>query len=275
MKTIDTKIFSTVIGLELIDLSIKFKHTEKDRQIPNKIQQLIQNEWQMRPKNIGKTFAGNHNYVPLFRYEGYQEIEDSILISLGETDYKETYGTNIQNPDLAAEYGDEILGNALGICSLIITSDNDLLLFKRSEIVHEKPGYWHTIGGHLEKNKRAILHGPSVEKLLTQELHEEIPNIKPRISELRHLCLICPKDSRKHEICCYLKIDIETEKLKEITLNFEHNNYKVILGNLSCIVDFLIENAGNVVPGTLAALYYYCQLRFDHKEISKYWGSIE
>lgn len=272
MEKINTNVFKVIIGLEIVGKKILFHYDKKKRNIPEEVKRIITSEWRKKDAKIGNVYAGSKNSIRLFRYEGHEVKKNDINIFLGETDYRETYGTNIKHPELADKYGEKTLSNALAVCGIIVTSDNNILLFRRSENVLEKPSYWHTIGGHLEMNKRAVLDGPNIYKSLEQELYQEVPSLLGKLKTIQPICFAQPMDSLKREFGCLIRVEISSKNIKNLELNFEHNKYEIIDGNLKSIVGFLSTDKRKVVPMTLATLYHYCLLRFDNTEITKWWS---
>ncbi len=75
-------------------------------------------------------------------------LDTALHITLGNTSYKEYVTT--RTPAFSQNHTRAELGNALGVCSVVETSDNYILLDKR-EGVDVYVGRYHVIGGFFER----------------------------------------------------------------------------------------------------------------------------
>ncbi|CAL1539718.1 unnamed protein product [Lymnaea stagnalis] len=87
--------------------------------------------------------------------------KDKINMYLGVTDYKEFIGSNwapnakeIQGKGIELHNNSQaFLSDALGVGASVLTTDNRLILLKRSDHCGEAPGLWDVPGGHAEPMK--------------------------------------------------------------------------------------------------------------------------
>lgn len=269
---LNTADFDVIIGLEISKMRLHLEYTYEHHVVLPEIRNIINKAWLQKLSQVTGTSAGVADVFPLYRYKSHKISNSDLTIYLGATDYRETYGTNIANPNLATKYGPDVLGNALAICGLILGSDNSILLFRRSEIVHEKPGWWHTIGGHLERSKLHVLQHPDPSYLLRHEVEEELPNTHVSIISMKPVCFVRPTASHKPEICYLINTDLPLHAKPKIELNFEHSDYTILPCNLIAITTFLERNWDNVVGGTKAALFHLCLLRFNREAVNEAWN---
>ena len=91
-----------------------------------------------------------------------QNDREEIVFNLGITSYKEFIGTN-WSPDVKhlRDMGEKQYGNsqtymsdALGVGALVVTSDNQIILIRRSSSVGEANGLYDIPGGHPEPQVR-------------------------------------------------------------------------------------------------------------------------
>lgn len=84
------------------------------------------------------------------RLERLDRKDQRLQLSLSRTNYKTFFGTNMAHPELAQQFGDTVLGNALGVSCVVQTADDWLLLGMRSAAVAYYPNRIHTFAGALE-----------------------------------------------------------------------------------------------------------------------------
>jgi len=80
-------------------------------------------------------------------FEQAEKVGDQLKVSLGMTDFKAFYGTNLSNYQALPP---DQLANAIAVCGAVLTSDHTILMGKRSRKVAEGQEQWHVIGGTLE-----------------------------------------------------------------------------------------------------------------------------
>ena len=91
-----------------------------------------------------------------------QNDTKTVTVSVGLTDYKETFCTNFS--DICTEafkfgvlnYKDKYacFGNAIGVGSIVVSNDGFIILIRRSNWVGEAKGLLDTPGGHAEPRVR-------------------------------------------------------------------------------------------------------------------------
>jgi len=86
--------------------------------------------------------------APLFRFVSAQATDNQLILTIGDTSYREYVTTRV--PEFAHAHPRQDLGNALSVCSVIETSDEAILLEKRQG-VDVYVGRYHVIGGFFER----------------------------------------------------------------------------------------------------------------------------
>jgi hypothetical protein len=270
---VNTEDFEVLLGLRLSTKHLRLEYTPRAHEVHPEIRKAVAAAWARRQTRSHGAIRSVQEVFPLYRYEGYHETFDTVTIFLGRTDYRETYGTNIANPQLAMQHGKESLGNALAVCGLVLGADNSILLLKRSENVDEKPTWWHTIGGHLERSKLQVLRHPDAALLLQHEIEEELSHARLQILGLLPICLIRPLASHKTELCYVVNTDLPLHMNPKLKLNFEHSDYTVLPCTLASITAWLEQHWDRTVAGTKAALYHLCLLRFNRAAVHAAWNT--
>lgn len=112
--------------------------------------------------------------APLFRlFDAYSDdARVQLCLLLGDTSYKEYVTTRL--PEFASTHTRAELGNALGVCSVVETSDNVILLDKRQG-VDVYTGRYHVIGGFFERHLDTAIQSnlPDPFAAVRREIREE------------------------------------------------------------------------------------------------------
>lgn len=125
------------------------------RSLPNLLEEEIKSVWKTRQLENKTLYNGTkfrvHSVYPSLDKKG-------VNLQLGITCYRDFLGTNwsfrsqhLQNVGLAL-FGNSqaCMADPLGVGSLLLTSDQKIILLKRSQNCAEAPGLWDIPGGHAE-----------------------------------------------------------------------------------------------------------------------------
>ena len=243
---------------------LQLKSTPRKNPANRKVYEIIEEEWDRYAAL--QISSGKHDYLTvtsLFRYEGHKITDNSIIINLSQTDYKEVYGTNIRHPEIYSEFGNDSMGNALGICCLIMTKDNKHLVFKRTDNVLELPGYYHLCAGHFERGKDTIERHADIIAAMKREISEEVSIQQIQIDAVIPVGLCRSLISYKPELLFNCVVDLASDSISEEQFNFEHKQGFFLHENE--LVPFLVKYRDKFVPAGKANII--CHI------ISKYGAS--
>lgn len=260
--------FEIIVGLEIMRMKMYFHYEFKERSYPNYILNNINEAWEyVKGKYDSLNFDDiDRNYnSPLYRFEHCVTDKDTVRIYLANTSYKEYYGTNISHPEIVNIYGEGFLANPLAVCGLIISLDNKILLFQRSNRVLDRPGFWHTVGGHLPRLKEKGNYkfgAEEIEKKLFEELTEEFSGLDIKPTRYLPICFVKDKITRKSELCFIINSSLTVDNIIDnLKLNYEHTSEILILpAEVDILCNFLVKNSSQVVFSTQAILFHYCIL---------------
>lgn len=153
---------------------------------------LIEQAWQSRLANAQKRgqslFAG-----PMCRFNGWTVENGQLMVKFGLTDYCEFVGTNIANPDIQTRFGEAFLANGTGVCSILLTSDNQIIIQRRSQSVFEHPGMLNFCGGSLNPVANNGISRADPFEVMTVEFEEELGIDRSEIIEMQ--CLGLSRDA--------------------------------------------------------------------------------
>ena len=151
---------------ELIWQSSHGKAVEKDKVVlvidnthdarcPDTLQTQINALWTSRKENNPEVRLFN---ALKFRLAGVTTEDSSLALHIGTTDYKSFVGTHYLDEKalrtaIDSNDHDPFMSHALGIESLVVTSDGFVVLIRRSEHVAEYPNFYCGPGGHAEPGK--------------------------------------------------------------------------------------------------------------------------
>ncbi|GHO69189.1 hypothetical protein KSC_080810 [Ktedonobacter sp. SOSP1-52] len=108
--------------------------------------------------------------APLYRLVGAETTGERLTLHLGDTSYKEYVTT--REASFTRERRRDELGNAIGVCSVVETSDDYILLDKRQGVdVYE--GRDHVIGGFFERGLDVQGQRPDPFAAIRREIREE------------------------------------------------------------------------------------------------------
>jgi len=190
--------------------------------------------------------------------------DDSLVLHIGPTTYKEFLGTNVHpDPSLRrdrsrpAALGDDHLANPLGISATVITADGKIVLGRRSERVALHGGYLHTFGGMLEGPDRLPDGTYDVFGCAIRELCEELP-IKPgEVADLAITGLVKDAALGQPELLFDARLTIPFEDLKDrfesASLDFEHDAIESTAADPAVLTAFILA-ARPVAPVAQAAM---------------------
>lgn len=121
---------------------------------------------------------------PLVRVQSYDlDTDGRLVIVFGKTDYKEFLGTRDMRTRM--KYGYDHIANPLVTSSVILTSDNKILIARRGSGV-DQPGEIDAIGGHIDPEKDLDENGNiDIFKAAIREVTEEAKLQEDEIDEIR------------------------------------------------------------------------------------------
>ncbi|MCD6329213.1 MAG: hypothetical protein J7M10_02485 [Candidatus Cloacimonetes bacterium] len=188
-------------------------HTKRTLSYDKKISALIEKHWKQELKEAQKKNKLLFN-GPIYRLENYEIKDDQLNVYVSETNFKELMGTNFYHPELADEYGKSSLSNAIALCTLLETDDENFVFVKRSSNVYFGEGLWHLFAGQFSIEKKEN-HTLSVFEVLYKELFEEGALTKDNIAHCVCLGLIRDSIYFKPELVFYTKTSLSAKEVSE------------------------------------------------------------
>ena len=212
---------------------LKIIHSKRTLSYNKKTTALIDMHWKQELQEAQEKNKLLFN-GPIYRLENYKTMGDQLIVSVSETNFKELMGTNFYHPELAEEYGKSYLSNAIALCTLLETNDENFVFVKRSASVYFGEGLWHLIAGQFSIEKRET-RTLSVFEVLYKELFEEGSLVKDDIKSCVCLGLIRDTVHFKPELLFYTKTLLSAnevaEKIDTALDGYEHEEVALIKKN--------------------------------------------
>ena len=219
----------------------------------------IEERW----RDLRRSAAEAHEPFPnrrLCRLQSWEAGESRLSLTLGPTTYKELMGTN-RNPEVLHTHPPrEALSNAMGVCSAVITSDNYLIIQRRSEDLLQFPGLLHVCGGMLEPVGESPLVIDPVAHLLA-ELCEELGIDRDDVRSCICLGLLEDPKTRQPELVFQSNLNVPVKRFDR-AWGPEHKAIVLLCNQGSALAEFVLEHRSGFVPVGLGCLALSGKLAF-------------
>ncbi len=165
------------------------------------------------------------------------------------------------------QLGDECLARALGVSAVVVSSDQQIVLLKRSALVGEDPGKIDVWGGHIHPEEHAINGVPDPFCAIASEILEEA-NVSLGDDELLTcLGLIETTTTLKPEMIFWVQLQKtakELFKLARAKTSGEWSALMSIPNQTAALEKFLDEYGDQISPSAYGALSLHEQLIIDY-----------
>jgi len=193
----------------------------------------------------------------LIRLHRWTVDGDRLTLELGETSYREFFGTNVHDEGGVKAIGPDSLANPLGISALLLTRDGYLCLGRRGSAVALHAGTLHTFGGMIEEVDRSAYDRVDVSAALARELHEELALSRQEWIDATAAGLVRDRGLQQPELIFDVSISLSRAELlarfasrgpdaEHTAVEFAHDDPESLLAWL--------DSAGPVAPIAEAAL---------------------
>jgi hypothetical protein len=190
---------------------------------------------------------------PMCAFRGWRVDNGELQIEFGMTDYREFVGTNVANSWIGERYGEEYLSNGTGVCSVLVTSDNSIVLQRRSQRVFEHPGMLHFCGGSLNPIDKQDSAGADPFAVMMVELDEELAIPETAIVDMS--CLGIARDSQtlKPDILLLTRVSLAAGEILE-AVSDEHTDLIAISNEPAALHQWIGDHWNEIAPAGLACL---------------------
>jgi len=222
--------------------------------IPDRLLQEIEHFWATL-KHRGH-FNGR-----ISRLDRWQIQNGSLVLHLSPSDYRTLLYSNQYTERISNKWGERFLSRALGISAVVVSTEQQILLMKRSASMGEFPNRYDVFGGHIDVPTENS--APDVFHAMQQELHEELA-LKSTDYSLELLGLVESSINKKPELvfAAPAKRSIP-ELLHQAQTARDKNEYVqlfAVANREDALAQFLDKNSTSFTPSALASLCLYKDL---------------
>ncbi len=235
---------------------VSVRWCDTPRATNEEIDSLIEQTWHRETTKAGQTNRRLFN-GRLCRLVGLRNSEDGLSLTLGEVSFKEFLGTNLSNAYLRHLHGPEVLADALGVSSAVVTSDGFLLLGRRSHRVAYHGGRIHPIGGIVEPADDPA-NPPDPFGSMIAEMREELSLSPDQIVSIHCMGVVRDKHIVQPEMIFETKVSADVPTLiagaRQAKDSMEHAEVVPVRNHPAAVVSFMEQNAAELTPVALATL---------------------
>lgn len=287
--------FRTSGGAKQEDLAISLSHLYDRKATNDQFETDIDRTWADRKEKKPFLFNGSK-----FRLHGVnnEDGDAAVTLLLGQTCYKDYVCTNMKNSHWGflrdygkREYANEhaCFSDALGVGSVVETSDSKLIFIRRSHQVYEDPGHLDTPGGHAEPSEVKLTNKQTENKMVVDI---DDMNSKAVVYELFHSIVREVRDEvnipeeyiswplltgiyRNHRtgqkpgVCFRIRCSLKGEEIQEF---YHQGGLEAYESSELLLVDLAEFHRGitssqvkelfrDLTPGCKACLYFYFNLQ--------------
>lgn len=192
-------------------------------------------------------------------------LSNTLSITLSACTYKDYVATRTRN--IVDASNRPLFADPLAICSAVITTDNKILIGKRSG-VDGSLGKYHVVGGFIEETRDDLDGIPSPFDAMKREIYEEV-KIDIDIDNITCLGIIYDNIAPHPEMCFYSLSDMSYDKI--IKLNPDDReviNWEYIDDDPDQLAEFINLNKTRIAVPGLANLIFYVEMKYGKKCLS-------
>jgi 8-oxo-dGTP pyrophosphatase MutT (NUDIX family) len=224
------------------------------RRIVPEVERIIDETWSRVLARPGvHLFDG-----PMCRVESIHATPEVIDITLSPTSYKPFLGTNLENPQLAGQYGRDVMATPAGVSTAVETSDGFLMLGRRNASVAYYPNRLHPFAGSLDPRD-----GDDAFAAVYRELAEELGVASHEVADVR--CTGIAEDAAllQPELIFATRCALPREEIERRLDDAEHHASVAVPANTDD-VDAVLHDP-DLTPVGMASLLLWTRLRWGGK----------
>jgi hypothetical protein len=225
------------------------------------MQKAIDNFWES--ESAGKPYLFNGELCRLARWE---KRDEQLIISLGRANYKEQWYSNAFCREIIPQYGDDVLCRALGVSAVIVSSDQQIVLIKRSAEVGEDPARLDVWGGHIGPEEHAINGVPDPFCAIATEILEEANLTLSDDEALECIGLIETTTTFKPEMIFRVRVQFSAAEIFKMAKAYPSAEWSALLSipnRTESVRNFLQDYGAQASPSAYGALWLHAELNID------------
>lgn len=224
---------------------------ESGRRSVPEVEELIDRAWQAALSRPGvRLFDG-----PMCRMERWDASPQLLSLDLSVTSYKPFMGTNLAHPELADQFGRDVMANPVGVSPALHTSDNYLLLGRRNATLAYYPNRTHPFAGALEPRDKGDLFAA-----VRRELGEELSLKDSDIVAIRCTGIAEDRALRQPELLFRVRTTLTRRQIESQVHAEEHGGSFAIPATQEAVARVLHDPA--LTPVAIASLLLWGRVIF-------------
>jgi 8-oxo-dGTP pyrophosphatase MutT (NUDIX family) len=227
------------------------------------VEALIERAWQAALSRPGvRLFDG-----PMCRMERWEASAERLSLDLSVTSYKPFLGTNLAHPELADQFGREVMANPVGVSPALHTSDDFLLLGRRNATLAYYPNRTHPFAGALEPRDQGDLFAA-----VRRELREELSLKESDGAEVR--CTGVAEDFalRQPELLFRVRTPLTRKQIESQVHAEEHGGSVAVPATREAVVG-IVEDP-SLTPVAVASLLLWGRVTFGEEWFRESSGQV-
>lgn len=220
------------------------------RTVPE-VEELIEQAWQAALSRPGvRLFDG-----PMCRMERWEASPELLSLELSVTSYKPFMGTNLAHPELAEQFGREVLANPVGVSPALHTADDFLMLGRRNATLAYYPNRTHPFAGALEPRDKGDLFAA-----VRRELSEELSLRDGDVPEVRCTGIAEDRALRQPELLFRVETSLTRCQIEQQVHADEHGGSVAVPATRDAVARIIQDAA--LTPVAVASLLLWGRARF-------------
>ena len=216
---------------------------ESGRRIVPEVERLIDRAWKAAISRPGvRLFDG-----PMCRLERWEASAQELSLDLSVTSYKPFMGTNLSHPELAEQFGREVMANPVGVSPALQTADDFLLLGRRNATLAYYPNRTHPFAGALEPRDNGDLFAA-----VRRELAEELSLGDADVAEIRCTGIAEDRALRQPELLFHVRTRLTRSQLEAQVHADEHGGSVAVPATREAVAGIVHDPA--LTPVAVASL---------------------
>jgi hypothetical protein len=202
--------FKIHFARELSPQQVHSHWSDAARPLPPEVESKIESAWRAAVARLGKRLFDG----PMVRLDSWRFDDGQLHLTFGHTSYKLFLGTNLTHPELADEFGPQVLANPLGLSAVLESSDGYLLLGRRNSNVAYHPNRIHPFAGSATDG--------NVFAEMRRELAEELSLGDADITQMKCIGLAEDRQIRQPELIFHVVSKLTKSQIEQ-RLNIEEH----------------------------------------------------
>ncbi|MGC4032664.1 MAG: hypothetical protein QM754_13220 [Tepidisphaeraceae bacterium] len=153
--------------------SVTTRQVPATRRIVPEVETALEIAWQATLARPGvKLYDG-----PVCRFERWEVTDGRLVVDLSRTSYRVLVGTNFCHPEFVERFGYDVMANAIGVSTGLLTGDGHWIMGRRNNRVAYYPNRIHPFAGSIELADHIDLFA-NAEREIREEVHLKPDDIR-------------------------------------------------------------------------------------------------